>query len=102
MKIYKVIDLPKDLNNLSTKDINTIAKIVANTNTTYWNAIGWAEDLNRILKEINDDKTMEKIAKAFKKLKSKNDESLIDPELHGRDSQDVSYYFSQLNEFLDE
>lgn len=102
MRYYKVIDLPKDLNNLTTKDINTIAKMVVNANTAYWDAIGWAEDLNRIFSKINDDKTMKKVAKAFQKLKNNNFTELIDPELYGSETQDISEYFSQLNEFLEE
>jgi hypothetical protein len=102
MRYYKVIDLPKDLNNLSAEDINTIAKIVANANIAYWDAIGWSEDLNKILKNTNDDETMRKIAKAFKRLKNNMYSSLIEPELYGAETQDVNQYFSELNELIEE
>lgn len=99
---YLKYTIPKDFNNLKAKDINNIAKMIANTNTAYWNAIGMAGELNDVLDKINDDEVLKKIVKAFIRLKTKHDTELIDPEIHGRDTQDVSQYFSKLNELIDE
>jgi hypothetical protein len=101
MKFYKVNALPEDLNNLTKKDINTIAKLIANTNSAYWDAIGWAESLNRVIKQL-DEEAFKKVAKAFKNLKSYDFDSLIDPEMYSSEAQDVSQCFSDLNELLEE
>jgi Zn-dependent M32 family carboxypeptidase len=102
MGYLKVVDLPKDYKNLTKNDIKTIAKIAINANIAYWDAISWAEEFNGIIKKVEDNEIIEKIAIEIKKLKSNPYDSFIDPELYGSETQDISMYFNQLNELLEE
>lgn len=98
---YLKYEIPKNFDNLKTKDINNIAKMIANTNTAYWDAIGFSEELNPVLDKLDDD-ILKKVAKAFIKLKSKHDTELIDPETNGRETQDISQHFDKLSELMEE
>lgn len=98
---YLKYAIPKDFDNLKTKDINNIARMVANTNTAYWDAIGFSEELNPVLDKLDDD-VLKKVAIEFVKLKSKHDTELIDPETSGREIQDISQYFGRLSELMEE
>lgn len=100
-KRYLKYEIPKNLNNLKTKDINNIARMVANTNTAYYDAIGFAGELNRVLDKLDDD-ILKKIAMAFIKLKTKHDTELADPETRAKETQDISQHFNRLSELMEE